>query len=187
MKNKNPNKNPNKNLKEIIVPVIVLFCVCLVASVFLACTNYVTKPLIDAKSLEEANAARAAVLPAATSFSETDGGYIGLDGEGNIVGYVFTVTVKSYGGDAAVMTGISTDGFVTGLEILSISDTAGLGMNARREEFRAQYIGKTGGISVSKDAPGGNAIDALTGATITSRAVTDAANRALELFGQVKK
>ena len=101
---------------------------------------------------------------------------------GSVSGYVFTTVAKGYGGDIKVMTGVDADGKVSGVEILEISETAGLGMNAKKPDFLSQYVGKSGEIFVSKDKPGENSIDALTGATISSRAVTGAVNNALRLF-----
>jgi len=83
------------------------------------------------------------------------------------------------------MVGIDTSGKVTGVSILSISETAGLGMNAKNESFINQYIGKSGTIGVSKNGASDTEIQALTGATITSKAVTSAVNTALSLYSQI--
>ncbi len=80
------------------------------------------------------------------------------------------------------MVGIDTSGKVTGVSILSISETAGLGMNARNESFINQYIGKSGTIGICKNGASDTEIQALTGATITSKAVTSAVNTALSLY-----
>ena len=97
------------------------------------------------------------------------------------LGYVVTTTDKEgYGGDIQITVGITTDGTVSGVSILSISETAGLGMKATQPEFYEQYQGKqTESFCVSKDGGNGEPIDALSGATITSRAVTGAVNVAL--------
>lgn len=94
---------------------------------------------------------------------------------------VFTTTSKSYGGDLIVMTGVDNDGKVTGIQILSISDTAGLGMKAQTDSFKSQFKGLVDGIKVAKNSADhdNNEILALTGATITSNAVTTAVNEAL--------
>ena len=105
-----------------------------------------------------------------------------LDKDGNVLGSVVVNVAKGYGGDISVMTGVDKDGKVTGVNILSHSETAGLGANAVKESFRDQFVGLVKGITVSKDKPGENSIDALTGATVTSRAVTKAVNAAIEKF-----
>ena len=108
-------------------------------------------------------------------------GYSGADSTVKTVyradsGYVVEVTPSGFGGEIDMVVGISADGTVTGVSIISMSETSGLGANATKEGFRAQYLGKTGALAVSKD---GGEIDALTGATITSRAVTRGVNSAL--------
>lgn len=96
-------------------------------------------------------------------------------------GYVVTTTDKEgYGGDIQVTVGILADGTVSGVSFLSISETAGLGMRAAEPAFYEQYQGKqTDKFAVSKDGGDGESIDALSGATITSRAVTGAVNAAI--------
>ena len=100
------------------------------------------------------------------------------------LGYVVTTTDKEgYGGDIQITVGITTDGTVSGVSILSISETAGLGMKATQPEFYQQYQGKQKeSFYVSKDGGNGEPIDALSGATITSRAVTGAVNTALAYY-----
>lgn len=103
---------------------------------------------------------------------------------GDEVGYVVTTTDKEgYGGNIQISVGIMKDGTVNGISILSISETAGLGMNAAEPKFYNQYAGKqTTQFYVSKDGGEGEPIDALSGATITSRAVTGAVNTALGYY-----
>lgn len=99
-------------------------------------------------------------------------------------GYVITTTDKEgYGGDIQITVGITADGTVNGISILSISETAGLGMRATEPVFYEQYQGKQAEkFVVSKDGGDGEPIDALSGATITSRAVTGAVNAALGYY-----
>lgn len=102
-------------------------------------------------------------------------------------GYVITTTdSEGYGGDIKITVGITADGTVNGVSILSISETAGLGMKAKEPAFYEQYQGKqTEKFVVSKDGGDGEPIDALSGATITSRAVTGAVNAALSYYQNV--
>lgn len=99
-------------------------------------------------------------------------------------GYVITTTSKEgYGGNIQITVGITADGTVSGISILSISETAGLGMKATEPAFYEQYEGKqTEKFAVSKDGGEGEPIDAISGATITSRAVTAAVNVALAYY-----
>ena len=96
-------------------------------------------------------------------------------------GYVVTVTDKEgYGGDIQITVGVTKDGTVSGVSILSISETAGLGMRATEAKFQEQYVEKnTDKFYVSKDGGEGEPIDAISGATITSRAFTGAVNTAI--------
>lgn len=181
-----------KKFKEYAAPTVVLFTICVVAAFLLALTNKVTaEPIAQVNADNEAKA-RTVVFADADHFGdpvETKAECVNsvvpaLDAGDNVIGYVVTsYDEKGYGGKITVMTGVDKDGKVTGVSILDMSETAGLGANAKRESFREQFIGKIKNITVSKDEPGENAIDALTGATITSRAVTRAVNAAVEAAG----
>ena len=97
--------------------------------------------------------------------------------------YVVSVKAAGYGGDIQVTVGITADGTVSGVSFLSISETAGLGMKATEPSFYEQYVGvQAEQFYVSKDGGQGEPIDALSGATITTRAVTGAVNAALGYF-----
>lgn len=104
--------------------------------------------------------------------------------KGGEEGYVVTVTdSEGYGGDIQITVGITADGTISGISYLSISETAGLGMKATESSFTEQYVGKQAEkFVVSKDGGDGEPIDALSGATITSRAVTGAVNVALAYY-----
>lgn len=184
------------HIKEILVPTISLFLICSVVTLLLAVTNSVTAPKIEQLQIETANKTKAQVLSVATSFSEektidlngvTYTYYEGYDDNENVVGYVFATSSKGYGGDISTMVGVKSDGTVSGVDFLSISETAGLGMNADTDSFKSQFVGKSGIIGVNKNTSTDTEIQALTGATITSKAVTNAVNIALELFEEVGK
>ena len=100
------------------------------------------------------------------------------------MGYVVTSTSKDgYGGNITISVGITADGQVKGVEFLTITETAGLGMNATTPEWKGQFADKTvESFSVTKSgASADNEIDAIGGATITSNAVAGAVNAALYL------
>ena len=180
------------NAKEILVPAVSLFIICLVVTALLAVTNMVTAPKIDELAAERQDEAKKVVLSDAESFSdektvEKDGVqykyYEGLSQSEEKIGYVFLTSAKGYGGDIDIMVGIGNDGSVKGVTVLSISETAGLGMNAKNDKFLNQYKDKNSEISVIKTGtPSDNEIQALTGATITSKAVTSSVNTALDLY-----
>ncbi len=175
-----------KKAKEIIVPAVALFIICLVSTFLLGGTNLLTKDKIAEVAEKSAQQARLNVCPDAVSFSEkevtVDGVnytvFEGLSADKKTVGYAVSAYDKSYGGEIQVMTGFDSEMKITGVEILSIDDTPGLGMNAKKADFRNQFAGKTGALSVSKQASADDEIQALTGATITSKAVTRCVNAA---------
>ena len=99
-------------------------------------------------------------------------------------GWVIEVTPSGFGGTIDMLVGVDTTGAVTGVSIIKMSETSGLGANAARESFRSQYVGKSGSVKLRKQ---GGEIDALTGATVTSTAVTNGVNTALAAVGDLMK
>lgn len=170
--------------KEILIPAAALTLICLVATLLLSLTNSVTKGQIERVQKEAADAARKLVCADAASFEEASGYadaevYKALDAGGSLIGFAVTTSGKSYGGNIDVMTGFDTEGRITGVQILNIEDTPGLGMNAKKDAFRDQFGGRTAeDLTVSKTASLDTEIQALTGATITSKAVTKCVNDA---------
>ncbi len=110
------------------------------------------------------------------------------DASGEVMGYVITVTShEGYGGDIRLSVGILSDGTVKGIEMLDISETAGLGMKATEDDFKNQFKDKqVEKFSYTKSGEDGDdKIDALSGATITTNAVTNAVDSALVYFQNV--
>ncbi len=106
----------------------------------------------------------------------------GVDSSSSGIGYVVTTTSKDgFGGDVTITVGITNDGEVKGIAFLNLEETAGLGMNAQNESFYSQYANKkVDQFTVTKTgSTSDEEIDALSGATITSNAVTNAVNMAL--------
>ncbi len=172
----------------VVKPALTLFVICLVVTALLAGTNLLTKDQIAKQAQITAEESRRVVLSEAESFEESDGCYIGTSG-GETVGYVFETEAKGYGGTVQVMTGIDTQGSITGVVILSHSETPGLGANAERASFTDQYkqtVPENGITLVKNKAPAAGEVEALTGATITSRAVTDAVNAAITQYNAMK-
>ena len=104
------------------------------------------------------------------------------DASGNVVGHIVNSTSKEgFGGAVSISVGIQADGTLNGIAFLSISESAGLGMNARDTDWYKQFAGrKADKYSVTKTGSTNDSeIDAISGATITSRAVTNAVNAAV--------
>lgn len=183
----------NANLKNILMPTLVLFLICLIVTAALAGTNLLTEEKIAQRAAEDQAKTMSALLDA-ERFEEAE---LTLDGKSytyyigykqdTAVGYVFLTEGRGYGGAVSVMTSILPSGEIGAVAVTDASsETPGLGQNATKSDFLDQYTGKTDDtLSAVKQGSGTGAsqeIDALTGATITSRAVTDAVNQARELF-----
>ena len=182
--------------KSIIKPTVVLLVICIVVSGLLALTYVGTYDQIEKQNQNAVQQAIVEVLPGTDTYRESslkvDGGessyYTCMDSSGMLLGYVFQTISKGYGGDIEVMTGITLDGEVTGVELVSESETAGLGKKANEEDFRDQYkqaVPENGFTVVKGTASNPGEIDAISGATITSDAVTNAVNQAVDLFNRV--
>lgn len=180
------------SVKDIIVPAAALLIFCLVATALLAGTNMITRDKIAQNAVEKENSSRMIVLPEGAEFGEVESLESGLtlcegkNADGETVGYVFTSGAKGYGGTVSVMVGIDTEGVVKGIEILSHSETPGLGANATKESFKERFIGKSGELTVDKNSNEGQNVQAITAATITSKAVTSAVNAAIAEFENIK-
>lgn len=110
---------------------------------------------------------------------------------GERIGYVVAaVSPNGYGGDISVAVGIDAKtSTITGFSVLSNSETAGLGARCTEDEFVSQFAGKdaTSIEYVKGGGAAGNQIDAISGATVTTNAVTEAVNSALAVYGNVLK
>lgn len=165
---------------------LTLFLITTIVAGLLGLVNYVTADTIAEQIAQKAENAMRQVLEA-DSYEPLD-----VPEESAVTaayragdrGYVVRVAPNGFGGAIDMMVGVDVSGAVTGVAIVSQSETASLGANCTREDFRAQFTGKAGTLSVSKD---GGEIEALTGATVTSRAVTEGVNTALEFVQEVLK
>lgn len=178
-------------LKKAVPAWAALFAICAVCAILLACTFNVTKAPIARQEASAAESARKSVMSAAERFEEielpSDGAvkslYLGTAG-GETVGYVAVVTAKGYGGEVEVTVGVDTDGKVTGISVggANFSETAGLGAKSKEPAFTEQFAGRETPLRVVKagGAKADDTVDAITSATITSTAVTNAVNAAGE-------
>ena len=109
--------------------------------------------------------------------------YEGKDGA-DIVGYTVKVLPKGYGGEIELIVGISSDGKITGINIGNMSETPGLGAKAKESDFQSQFTDKPASdlTLVKGSASSEDEVSAISGATITSTAVTNGVNVAIELF-----
>ena len=176
--------------KEILRPTAVLFVICVAVAAALAGTNLLTEERIAQQAVATAEESRKVVLPGAEEFqAQEDGAYYTGSAGGQLVGYVFETEASGYGGKVKVMTGIDAEGAITGVVILSHDETPGLGANAEKPDFLNQFLQQApkGGLEVIKyQTPGEGQIQAMTGATVTSTAVTNAVNQAIAQYNIVK-
>ena len=194
------------NMKGIVKDAMMLFLITLIAGALLGAVHEVTLEPIAKAQQEAANATYREVFPEATNFVTTDAltaavadsadeiaaqgfGSVSVDSameaqdeSGNVIGYMITATsAEVYGGDVQISVGIDADGKLTGLGFLTLSETPGLGMRAQEPEFKDQFPGKSTAetFEVTKTgATADNQVQAISGATITSSAVTGALNAA---------
>ncbi len=183
-----------KNKDDIIKPIVVLLAICIVIPLALSLTNKVTVNRIAELERKNSEATMSKLIKAekfkTADFKEGEDVItynIAFSGDKEI-GYVFTTASKGYGGAVSVMTAVNIDGTVKQVAILDVSgETPGLGQNAGKEKFYKQFKGKKNGITLKKGGAvsENNEIDAVTGATITSKAVNNAVNEALSYYEKI--
>ena len=149
--------------------------------------RYVLSDASSFETMEDFDAADAASILEENGYSSDEITEVaeGIDDSCETVGYVVNVmSHEAYDGDLEVSVGIAADGTVKGIEMLSISETAGLGMKADEAEFKDQFKDKNvEKFTYTKSGESGDdKIDAISGATITTNAVTNAVDSALVYF-----
>ena len=194
-------------MNSLVKDALKLVIITVVAGLVLGAVYGITKkPIADQEAKAQMEAYKA-VFPKASDFKDVDGfseeaaskviasykntvdghesdvissAVEAVDASGKALGYIFNITTsKGYGGDIQLTVGIQSDGTVSGYSVLSISETAGLGMKAKDDpSWGKQFAGKKDGSGSGDDAK----IDAISGATITSKAVTGAMNSCLAYF-----
>ena len=195
------------SIKTIIKNALILCCITLAAGLSLSFVHSITEEPIAKAQQAATEAAYKKVFESAVSFQGIDEGtalteefnsqldislYPGVeiqgmekavDESGSCIGVIVTaVSSKGYGGDIQLVIGVSSDGTLNGMSVLSMSESAGLGAKCTTAEFQDQFKGiKSGSIKYTKTgASAENEIDTISGATITTKAVTDAVNAGLE-------
>lgn len=161
-----------------------LLAITAVVAALLAGVNAVTAPVIEELNLQKTQDAIATVLPGGydtiiENYTD-DTGLVSKVYQG-ANGYALEVKPTGFDNTITMMVGVDTEGNVLGISVVSHSETAGLGAVAAAatsagEAFRGQFVGMNGQLAVTKD---GGEVEAITGATITSRAVTSGVNAAL--------
>jgi electron transport complex protein RnfG len=150
------------------------------SGVILATLNFFTQPIRERNEAEFKEMARAAVLPQASRFEPIEGfaaGYEwfkGFDQQDELVGYVVPVKNRGYEGHIEMMLGVDASLAITEFMLIKHRETPGLGAKAVEKQFHDRFKGrKADRLEVSKKAEEGKIL-AITGATITSKAIADA-------------
>ena len=162
-----------------------LLLICAVTAGLLAGVNSITAPIIDDLNAAKTQEAISAVLPGGFDTEIAD--YADASGIVSKVyqganGYAVEVGPGGFDNTITMMVGIDNEGKVLGISVVNHTETAGLGAVADADTpkgiaFREQFVGASGAVSVTKD---GGTMDAITGATITSRAICVGVNAALD-------
>ena len=194
--------------KDIIKLGLILFIICVVAAGLLALTNSVTAPIIAKNQLQSEIQAKQAVLPQGKEFKDMDSAKMAelfknanndklnnivqisiATADNKFVGMIIKTSVTGFKGNIEMLIGIDAQGKITSYRVLSHSETPGLGDKITGEKFSSQFAGKSTNeslIVVKKAAQKSNEIQAITGATISSKAATLAINSAFDAYNVVK-
>ena len=175
-------------VKYVLRLALTLLAITAVVAAALAAVNSVTAPKIQAINEQKTQTAIEAVLPGGgeeIAFTD-DTGLVSTVYKGQS-GYAVEVTPSGFNGTVTMMVGVDNAGKVLGISVVNHTETAGLGAVAAADTaagnaFRGQFAGMSGSVSVAKD---GGQVDALTGATITSRAVCTGVNAALNAVAKL--
>jgi electron transport complex protein RnfG len=166
---------------------LTIFCV--ISAGMLAYTFMMTGPRIEANGKSSFEGSLREVLPGTESFNAVSAApgakseiYEGITG-GNVVGHAVKVAPRGYSGEIVMLVGVDPELRIKGMKILSQRETPGLGTNVEKPKFQKQFIGKgiKDAIEPKKD------IDAITGATISSRAVCEGVRAVLRDSEQYRK
>ena len=174
------------NWNRIFKPIVVLGVICVIVTGALAATNGVTAPIIQAATEAAETAARTELLPEADSFTEVKDVAVenvsGIYTADNGAGAVITASGKGYGGDVVVMVAFGPDDTIKQIKVTEQAETKGIGSNVtENSEYQANYSG----LPATQALVLGTDVDAYSGATISSRAVNNAVNSAIDAYNQI--
>ncbi len=174
--------------KEFIKLSSILCVITLVAALLLAGVNKLTAPRIAEAEVKATEEAMKKIIPAADSFVKLNENVSAAKSGDAVIGYCAKVSTTGYGGEISMMVGLDTEAYLYGIEILSHSETAGLGAKIIEDGFKSQFIGKNYLLEVVKnptDSP--DQFTAITGATISSRAIAKGIEESVYLVDEAIK
>ncbi len=163
--------------KQILTGITALFAVTLLSGYLLSQVFEVTKPRIDEQKKIEAERLNREIFPEGISFdeiNEKDLSYTAVyDADKSQLGRIYQIQPSGYGGTITVRVGFNNDLSVKGVRILEHNETPGLGSKITNPAFLEQFKGKSGNELYLKKYNKDGTLDAVTGATISSKAVSD--------------
>lgn len=175
----------SSDVKFILGIALKLLIISAVTALLLAGVNALTAPRIAENNELEKKNAIAAIFPSSDDCQLTD---ISADGvelvylvlkDGDLLGYAASVSTMGFGGEIELMVGVTAEGTVKGIKVVSHSETPGLGSRVDDEGYLSQYAGLGGNLSIGSD------VDAITGSTISSKAVLRGVNAALSAYSAI--
>lgn len=159
--------------------VVILAAICTGIALLLSVVNMLTENVIAENVVKEQNKAVLSIFPDGEEVKEytLDSGetVFAIIKDGGIIGCCVNSVGSGYGGDINLMVGIDTDGKVSGISFVSMSETPGVGTKVKGEGFVSQFIG------LGENAVIGENVDGISGATFSSKGVAEAVNNALAL------
>jgi electron transport complex protein RnfG len=178
-------------MRESIKLPLTLTIIAVVAGLILGLTNYLTKDAIQMQHEMALKSAREELFSNCefkeiknVTFSQDDDNvhtvYEAFKGK-ELQGHIVTLDKTGYGGAITINVGVTKEGIITGVIVGSNSETPGLGAKASDEKFSGQFINKKSVKLVKGSATGDDEISAISAATITSQALVDGANQAIEV------
>jgi len=172
----------DKVMKNKAYPVILLTLVVLISILLLMYINSITKAIITKQKEDKTLAQLEQIFPDMDNFKFKEEIYIVYRKE-DVLGYAFTAAGKGYGGEISTLVGIDNDYKIKLINVLSNNETPGLGTKIIDESFTGQFKGL--GIDELEIKSEGGKIDAITGATISSKALTSSVKEALRFNSEI--
>lgn len=180
---------------SLVMPAIYLCLICLITTGLVALTYNLTLTARELQAQIAANASRRLVAPEAADFipvefdpSEAPAGlrevYKAVNEDGFAIAFILVSGSRGYSGQVPVMLAINSDREISGIRVLKNDETPGLGKKVANDAFTRQFLGQSADASFAVVSPGSAqiAIDSVSGATVSSQAVTQAVNIAVDYF-----
>ena len=166
-----------------------LAAACFISGIVIGSVYFVTAPVAAQKAEEMKQESMKSLVPDAEHFTEVAGheGWFAAEKGGKAIAYIVPSESKGYGGKIKMLVAVTADSKVIDFSILEHNETPGLGDNAQKPEFRQMFAGKDSDkLEVTKDPANKENIQAMTGATISSRAVTKGVREAVDAVAAYK-